>query len=437
MGLPLMSVENQPAALQDTHRCPAGAYGWTPLMLTAGLFFLIGFVTWLNGPLISFVRVSFSLDDISAFFIPLVFYFSYFFFAIPASWVITRTGLKRGLSLSLMVMALGMAGTGQFIAAGVYGAALAGLLVLGCGLALLQVAVNPYVSFLGPAQKAAQRIAIMGICNKFAGILAPIVLATLVMGDIEGVAHQAATMTDPAARAALLGQFVQAIYWPYLGMAVLMLLTAGAVALSSLPDIQPPDTASPLSTDPSSPQTRQMLLSPHVLCGIGAMFLYVGVEVMAGDAIGTYAQGFGLPLSQTRFFTALTLTGMLAGYCLGMVCTPRFCSQERYTFYSCMAGAVLSLLAFMAHGYSAVLCVALLGVANAMIFPGLFPTVLKNTGKAAPLVAACLVMAYCGGGIVPQLFVWLKTLFGFQGVFTSLTVTGYALIALYMRRSAV
>jgi fucose permease len=127
---------------------------------------------------------------------------------------------------------------------------------------------------------------------------------------------------------------------------------------------------------------------------------------------------------------------MLVGYCLGMVCTPRFCSQERYTLYSCIAGSILSLLAFLGHGYGSVLCIALLGVANAMIFPGLFPTVLKNTGKGAPLVSAFLVMAYCGGGILPQLFVWLKTLFGFQGVFTSLTVSGYALIALYMRRSA-
>ncbi|MDN7355248.1 glucose/galactose MFS transporter [Acetobacter senegalensis] len=420
----------------ENNFCPAGSYGWTPLCLTAMLFFLIGFVTWLNGPLISFVRVSFSLDDISAFLIPLVFYFSYFFFAIPASWVIARTGLKRGLSLALTVMAMGMACTGQFIAAGVYEAALVGLLILGGGLALLQVAVNPYVSFLGPPQKAAQRIAIMGICNKFAGILAPIVLATLVMGDIENVARRAAGMTDAVARSALLSQFVQAIYWPYLGMALLMLLAAGGVALSSLPDLQPPEKAISSSGLSHASDTRRTLLSSHVLCGIAAMFLYVGVEVMAGDAIGTYAQGFGLPLSQTRFFTALTLTGMLVGYCLGMVCTPRFCSQERYTLYSCLAGSILSLLAFVGHGYGSVLCIALLGVANAMIFPGLFPTVLKNTGKAAPLVSAFLVMAYCGGGILPQLFVWLKTLFGFQGVFTSLTLCGYALIALYMRRSA-
>lgn len=136
-------------------------------------------------------------------------------------------------------MAMGMACTGQFIAAGIYEAALTGLLILGGGLALLQVAVNPYVSFLGPTQKAAQRIAIMGICNKFAGILAPIVLATLVMGDIEGVSQRAAGMTDPAARAALLSQFTGYLL-AISRHGATDAACRGRVALSSLPDLQPP-----------------------------------------------------------------------------------------------------------------------------------------------------------------------------------------------------
>lgn len=413
--------------------CPAGSYGWTPLALTALLFFVIGFVTWLNGPLISFVRVSFSLDDKAAFLIPLVFYFSYFLFAIPSSWIVQRIGLKRSLSVALGIMALGMACTGQFMATGLYHGALVGLLSVGSGLALLQTAVNPYVSFLGPLHKAAQRIAIMGICNKFAGILAPVTLAFFVMGSIQDVATHASQMTDPIAREALLHQFVQSIYWPYLTMALFMVLTAIAVSLSSLPDIHAPEKSDTATREDTRSKFITIITSPRILCGIIAMFLYVGVEVLAGDAIGTYAQDLGLSLNQTRFFTALTLTGMLVGYCLGMLCTPRFCSQERYTLYCCIAGGFLSLMAFVAHGYGAVLCLALLGVANAMIFPGLFPTVLKNTGALAPLVSALLVMAYCGGGVLPQLFVGLKTIFGFQGVFTSLTLCGYGFIALYMR----
>lgn len=200
----------------------------------------MGFVTWLNGPLISFVRVAFSLGDVAAFLVPLVFYISYFIFSIPASVLARKLGLRRGLSAALLLCACGVATFGQFVSMRIYGGALTGLLVLGSGLSLMQVVVNPLVSLLGPADRAAQRIAVMGVCNKFAGILAPIVLATVVMGDIDHVTQSVEAAPDAATRDAVLNAFVHAIYAPYMAMACLLLVAAVAVVFFPLPNLQAP-----------------------------------------------------------------------------------------------------------------------------------------------------------------------------------------------------
>lgn len=410
--------------------CPAGDYGWRPLVLSAVLFFVIGFVTWLNGPLISFVRVAFTLNDLAAFLVPLVFYFSYFLFSIPASLSVTRTGFKNGLVYALLTMAGGMALTGQCLHAGTYPGALGGFLVLGAGLALLQVAINPYVSFLGPDNRSAQRIAIMGICNKVGGILAPIALATLAMHHISDISLKLQTLTDPMARQALQQNFLDAIYWPYVGMAFLLALTALWAARSSLPEIRT-EFSKKYEFKTDFLNILRTSLTLRTILGTGAMFFYVGVEVLCGDAVGTYAQGFGISLDQTKFFTALTLFFMLCGYVSGLVLSPRFITQERYLPLSCLCGGLLSLGAWATYGYTSVLCVTLLGFANSMIFPALFPIALKGSGRHAAQVSAFLVMAYCGGGIMPQIFVVLKHFVGFQTSFSFLALLSYGLIAAY------
>ncbi len=140
-------------------------------VITVGvLFFIFGFVTWLNGPLITFVKLAFDLDDVSAFLVPMAFYLSYFFLALPASAILRRTGMKQGMALGLFVMAVGSVLFGEFTTMRQYSGTLAGLFVIGAGLSLLQTASNPYVCIIGPHESAARRIAVMGICHKFAGL---------------------------------------------------------------------------------------------------------------------------------------------------------------------------------------------------------------------------------------------------------------------------
>ncbi|WP_222548076.1 glucose/galactose MFS transporter [Asaia lannensis] len=404
-----------------------GSYGYSALAVAALIFFAMGFVTWLNGPLISFVRVAFSLSEFSAFFIPLAFYFSFFLFSIPTSLIAQRLGLKAGLTLSVLVSALGVATFGQFVAWRIYPGALTGLLILGAGISLMQVVINPLVSLLGPPDRAAQRISIMGICNKTAGILAPIVLGLLVMRNIGEVAEKAQSATDPAIREALLNNFVQALYLPYLGMAGILVLIACVVALAPMPNLEAPPIV-------SGDGAKSGFFKPHLVFGFVAMFLYVGIEVMAGDAIGTYGQSFGLPLDQTKFFTALTLTGMLIGYIMGFVIVPRLIRQERYVQISCAAGCVLTVFAVLTQGYTSVFCVALLGVTNAMIMPTLFPIAIRGAGHMTAMASAVMVMSYSGGAIVPQFYVWLKPVFGFQGMFALIVIPAYLVILAYAHR---
>ena len=143
------------------------------------LYFVFGFVTWLNGTLIPFLKIACELSDFLAYFVTFAFYISYFVMALPSSFILEKTGFKNGIAIGLFVMAIGSA---LFIPASYersYILFLIGLFILGTGLSLMQTAVNPYVTILGPIESAAKRISIMGICNKFAGIIAPLLLATL------------------------------------------------------------------------------------------------------------------------------------------------------------------------------------------------------------------------------------------------------------------
>lgn len=397
--------------------------GIGPIVTIGGLFFIFGFVTWLNGPLITFVRLAFDLDDVGAFLVPMAFYLSYFFLALPSAAILRRTGMKRGMAIGLIIMAGGALMFGHFTTLRVYAGTLAGLLTIGAGLALLQTACNPYVSILGPIDAAAQRIAVMGICNKLAGILAPLVFGALVLRGVDDLAARVKSAPTAAAREALLDTFAAQVHAPYMAMAVLLALLALAILRSRLPDI----AASEANAAPSTAASR-LLDYPHLWLGIAALFLYVGVEVMAGDAIGTYGQGFALPLGDTRFFTSWTLAAMLAGYLAGLALIPRFVSQERYLAISAVLGLALTIAATATKGYVSVALIASLGFANAMMWPAIFPLAIRGLGALTETGSALLIMAIAGGALMPYAFALLKQAIDFQLAYLALAAPSYLFI---------
>ncbi|GAA0721861.1 sugar MFS transporter [Dokdonella soli] len=407
----------------NTTNAPPRSY-LASIAIIGTLFFIMGWFTWINGPLISFVQLAFELDVVNAFLVTFVFYLSYFVWALPASWLLDRTGMKKGMALGLWVMAGGAFAFGEFCTQRWYPGALAGLFAIGAGLALLQTAANPYISILGPIESAAQRIAVMGICNKIAGILAPILLGTLVLHGMGDIADKVAA-SDAAGKAQLLTRFAASIHAPYLAMAGVLVVLGAGILFSPLPDLRAERAGGTAAVDR---QQTSLLKFPHVWLGALAIFVYVGAEVMAGDAIGTYGRSFNIPLDEAKFFTSLTLGSMLVGYVTGFLAIPRWISQQRYLALSAVLGIVLTLGALVTKGYVSVGFVAALGFANAMMWPAIFPLAIQGLGRLIERGSALLIMGICGGALIPQLFAVLKQTHDFQFVFALLMVPCYLYI---------
>jgi len=403
-----------------------------PMIIIGILFFIFGFVTWLNGPLITFVKLAFSLEtDSEAFLVTTAFYLSFFFLALPSSWILERTGMKKGMAIGLFVMAIGTFVFGTYATQRNYTISLIGLFVIGSGLSLLQTASNPYISILGPIESAAQRISFMGICNKVAGMLSPVVVSALVLEGVDKLEETVKNAPTEGDREAILNEFAAKIYMPYMVMAVLLILLGFWILKSALPEIKASEVNAQPTDSALSRNKTSFLQFPHLLLGALCIFMYVGVEVMAGDAIGPYGKGFGLPTDQTKFFTSFTLGAMLVGYVVGLITIPRFITQQLALRVSAILGLVFVLGAVFTHGYISVAFVAALGLANALMWPAIWPLAIDGLGRFTERGAALLVMGIAGGAIIPKIFASYKDVYDFQSVFFVVMFPCYLYILYY------
>lgn len=371
------------------------------------LFFVFGFVTWLNGTLIPFLKIACELEnDIQAFFVTFAFYMAYFFLAIPSSYLLKKTGFKNGMAWGLAVMAVGSLVFIPAANARSFSLFLTGLFIQGAGLAILQTASNPYISIVGPIESAAKRISIMGICNKVAGILSPIVLGALVLKNSGELTEQLAATTNAVTKNALLQEMANRVINPYIVMAVILVLLALMIRKSSLPEIDMDGDES--STVATETKKQSVLQFPHLVLGVLCLFLYVGVEVLAGDAIGVYGNELGIPLEQTKYFTSFTLFAMLVGYVIGIFTIPKYVSQQKALSISAISGILFATGAFLSQGYVAISFIALLGLSNALMWPAIFPLAIYNLGRFTKIGSALLVMGIAGGALMPLLYTGLK-----------------------------
>jgi MFS transporter, FHS family, L-fucose permease len=404
----LFQNEKPDKSMQKSVASPASGSNYLYQIVIIGLlFFIFGFVTWLNGTLIPFLQQACELSNQQALFVTFAFYISYFFLAIPSSFILKRTGFKNGMALGLVVMALGCLVFIPAANARAFELFLTGLFVQGMGLALLQTASNPYISIIGPIESAAQRISIMGICNKVAGILSPIILSSIVLKNASAVQEQIKAAADAAARTELLDSLAQRVISPYVVMAVVLVGLAFMIRASRLPEI---DTAgTDASSEDAQDNSRRSIFSyPNLWLGVLALFLYVGAEVMSGDVIGLYGRYLGFSPDSTKFFTAFTLSTMLLGYVLSIIFIPRFISQQRYLLYSAALGIVLTVVAYLTTGKVALASIALMGLANAVMWPAIFPLAIRGLGRHTQMGSALLVMGIAGGAVVPQVYALLE-----------------------------
>lgn len=372
-------------------------------MLIIGiLFFIFGFVTWLNGSLIPFLQVICDLSDFEALFVTFAFYISYTVMALPMSYVLDKVGYKDGMSLGLLIMALGSL---LFIPAALsreYVVFLIALFTLGSGLTLLQTASNPYVVLIGPVESAAMRISIMGIINKSAGVLAPLVFTAYILsgvGDINSL------------RGNELDLIAINLMEPYVLMAVILTLLVAFIKYSPLEDLE-------FQHDPYD--NDSVFVYPRVVLGAVALFFYVGIEVIAGDTIGLYAQS--LSVDNATSLTSYTMVFMVIAYIIGVISIPKYISQEKALMGSSLLGMTFIIgvvfsskvdttISEYLWGWSGIptvpdtiAFVALLGLSNALVWPSIWPLALENLGKRTSQGSALLIMAIAGGAVLPLVF---------------------------------
>jgi len=383
-----------------------------PIIIIGALFFILGFITWLNGLLIPHLKIACELTNFQALFVAFAFYISFTVMALPSSWVLKKIGFKNGMSVGLWIMAVGAL---IFIPAAntrIFSIFLLGLFVLGTGMAILQTAVNPYITILGPIESAAKRISIMGIANKTAGAIAPLVLAYFIVHEGDDAAIKNIVNLSQEEKTVFLDALASRVINPYIVMAGMLILAGFGLKYSNLPDIDADDNDE--VQDVSGDAHSSIIKYPFLVLGVITLFLYVGAEVIAGDTIIRYGQSLGIPLETAKMFTTYTMISMLAGYIIGIFLIPRFVTQQRALQASAVLGIVFSIFALITSGFTSVLFIALLGLANALVWPAVWPLAITGLGKHLKTGSALLIMAISGGAILPLLWGKLSDIYSSQ-----------------------
>lgn len=388
--------------------------GISPIIIIGVLFFVFGFITWLNSVLVPYLKIACQLTNLESYLVATAFYIAYLVMAAPSAMVLKKFGFKNGMAIGLVIIAIGAL---VFIPAALtrtYAFFLAGLFVQGMGLAILQTASNPYVVVLGPPESAAKRISIMGVFNKSAGAIAPIALGVVALKNVDQLKAKLATMSA-AEKVPLLNELASRVIVPYVCIMVALVILAILTYRSTLPEIDTEHEDE--STALANSGKTSVFQFPNLTLGIVALFLYVGAEVLAGDSIISYGSAQDIPLSTAKFFATLTMISMLVGYGIGILCIPKYITQQKALVISAILGFIFSVLALITHGYASVFCIALLGLANALMWPAIWPLALNGLGKFTKIASSLLVMGISGAAVIPPLYGHFVDLYSAQSAY--------------------
>jgi FHS family L-fucose permease-like MFS transporter len=386
------------------------------------LFFIFGFVSWVNSILIPYFKIACELNNLQAYLVTFAFYISYFIMSVPSSYLLKRFGFKRGMMIGFWLMALGAFIFAPAALARTFALFLVGLFTIGTGLSILQSAANPYITILGPKERAAQRISIMGICNKGAGIIAPLIFAAVILKATDtDLFRQLSTMT-PDAKSSALDELIRRVILPYTCVGILLFALGLMVRYSPLPEIITE------STEPGSANVgkKNIFQFPHLILGAVAIFLHVGTQVIAIDTIIGYANSMHINLLEAKVFPSYTLAATICGYILGIICIPKWISQVNALRLCTVMGIAFTLLIIFANGNVtlfghhtdiSIWFVVLLGFANSLVWAGIWPLALDGLGRFTKLGASVMIMGLCGNAILPLLYGHLADVYDLRSAY--------------------
>jgi glucose/galactose transporter len=382
------------------------------IFIIGALFFVFGFVTWLNSVLIPFLKTACELSDAKASLVPFAFYISYFVMAIPSSAILKKTGFTNGMALGLIIMAIGSL---VFVPAALqrnYLLFLIGLFTQGTGLALLQTATNPYVTIIGPIESAAQRISIMGICNKIAGMIGVLALFSALFSSTEHLLENFDAITNPTLREMVLQQLSNSVIFPYLVMTTVLVGLVLFIKIAKLPEIQEEES------EETKGGRNSIFAYPYLWFGILAIFFYVGVEVLAIDYLIIYAKELQIPAEVSRYYPVAALTALVVGYMVGIALVPKVISQRVSLIFNSILGVTLLIVALCFTGRISIYAIIGLSFAHAIMWPAIWPLSIHNLGKHTKLASAFLIMGIAGGAVLPPIFGILSDSFGTHWAYT-------------------
>ena len=372
-----------------------------PMIIIAALFFIFGFVTWLNSVLIPFLRQACELTDFQAYLVTFAFYISYFVMAIPSSVILKKTGYAKGMSIGLGVMA---AGSLIFIPGAIlrsYPVFLLGLFVQATGMTLLQTASNPYITILGPIESAAKRISIVGICNKIAGMIGILILVELLFSDTKAVSERISMLSGDALTTELDALAARVIV-PYVIMAAVLAGLALMILKAHLPEVNQEDAEEGTVDDTIGKSS--VFDFPHLILGVICIFAYVGVEVIAIDTIGLFGQYMGFDLNVASKFGIYSLIALTIGYLLGIVVIPKYLKQRNALIICSTVGFLFAIAALLTQGTAAIIFIILLSLAHALMWPSIWPLAIDRLGPFTKTGSALLIMGICGGALIPLVY---------------------------------
>lgn len=385
------------------------------LTILAGMFFIFGFVSWVNSILIPYFRIACELTHFESYFVAFAFYIAYFVMAIPSGILLKKVGFKRGIMYGFMLTALGAF---LFVPAALvrqFEIFLIGLFSIGTGLAILQTAANPYVTIIGPIESAARRISIMGICNKFAGIISPLIFAALILkaDDSELFSLIESGTLDAITKSAMLDELIQRVIVPYAILGVLLVLAGIGIRYSILPEINTDEQNATDEKENGHNSKKSIFDFPYLILGALAIFFHVGTQVIAIDTIINYANSMGIDLLEAKVFPSYTLACTMIGYILGILIIPKYVSQTKALIICTVLGLLLSFGVVFADfnvtlfGHQANISIFLLcalGFPNALIYAGIWPLSIHGLGKFTKTGSSLLIMGLCGNAILPLIY---------------------------------
>lgn len=372
------------------------------------LFFVFGLVSWVNSILVPYFKVACELESgVQTYLVTFSFYIAYLVMTVPASFLLRKVGYKKGTLIGLWIMAFGALLFWPAALTRTYGLFLAALFTIGTALAVLQSVANPFVTIIGPHESAAKRISVMGICNKFAGIIAPLLFAALVIRPedkavMEMVKNGLLTGAD---KALALDEMIRGVIVPYVVLAVLLFLFGFLFYKSPIKDINPD---SDNSTSAGESDRKSIWSYPYLILGVVALFAHLGSQQISVSTIIGYAQGMGMDLETAKVFPSYTLACILIGYLCGVILIPKYMSQQKSLVICTVTGLVLSVLVLVLPEKASIWSLVLLGVPNSLIYAGIWPLAIRGLGRFTSLGSSLLVMALCGNAVLSLMYGWVS-----------------------------